>query len=105
MLDIKLWLEEDSDLDTDHPLYSFKFIQLKAQNGYRLHIHDLSNNKSFISQNLKAVHVGLLGRKFDFFSPSGSEVQSESAYKLSKINLYSVTDLQHYDVTLCMTMF
>ena len=30
--DINLWLEEDSDLDTDHPLYSFKFIQSKAQN-------------------------------------------------------------------------
>ena len=32
VLDIKLWLEEDSDLDTDHPLYSFKFVQSKAQN-------------------------------------------------------------------------
>ena len=30
--DIKLWLEEDSDLNTDHPLYPFKFIQSKAQN-------------------------------------------------------------------------
>ena len=26
VLDIKLWLEEDSDLDTDYPSYSFKFI-------------------------------------------------------------------------------
>ena len=32
VLDIKLWLEKDSDLDTNHPLYSFKFIQSKAQN-------------------------------------------------------------------------
>ena len=32
VLDIKLWLEEDSDLDTDRPLYSFRFIQSKAQN-------------------------------------------------------------------------
>ena len=32
VLDIKLRLEEDSDLDTDCPLYSFKFIQLQAQN-------------------------------------------------------------------------
>ena len=32
VLDIKLWLEEDSNLDTDHPLYSFKFIHSKAQN-------------------------------------------------------------------------
>ena len=32
VLDIKLWLEEDSDLDTDCPLYSFNFIQSMAQN-------------------------------------------------------------------------
>ena len=32
VLSIKLWLEADGDLHTDHPLYSFKFIQLKAQN-------------------------------------------------------------------------
>ena len=32
VLDIKLWLEEDSAFDTDHPLYLFKFIQSKAQN-------------------------------------------------------------------------
>ena len=31
VLDIKVWLEEDSDLDTDRPLYSFKFIQSKTQ--------------------------------------------------------------------------
>ena len=27
VLDIKLWLEEDSDLDRNDSLYSFKFIQ------------------------------------------------------------------------------
>ena len=32
VLHIKLWLEEDRDLDTDHLLYSFKFIQSKVQN-------------------------------------------------------------------------
>ena len=32
VLDIKLWLKEDSNLDTYHPLYSFKFIQSEAQN-------------------------------------------------------------------------
>ena len=31
-LDIKLWLEEDGDLNTNDHLYSFKFIQSKAQN-------------------------------------------------------------------------
>ena len=31
VLDIKLWLEEDSDLNRNDPLYSFKFIQSKAQ--------------------------------------------------------------------------
>ena len=30
--DVKVWFEGDSDLDTDCPSYSFKFIQLKAQN-------------------------------------------------------------------------
>ena len=30
-LDIKLWVEEDSELNTNHLLYSLKFIQLKAQ--------------------------------------------------------------------------
>ena len=32
VLVIMLWLEEDSDLDTNHPLYSFRFVQSKAQN-------------------------------------------------------------------------
>ena len=36
----------------------------------------ISNNKSFIFQNLKV--VGSLGRKFDFFSHSGFEIQSDS---------------------------
>ena len=32
VLDIKLWLEKDSDLNTYHPLYLFYFIQWKVQN-------------------------------------------------------------------------
>ena len=32
VLDIKLWLEEDDDLNRNDPLYSFKFIQLNARN-------------------------------------------------------------------------
>ena len=35
----------------------------------------ISNNKSFIFQNLKV--AGPLGGKFDFFSPSGFEIQSD----------------------------
>ena len=31
VLGIKLWLEEDSDLNRNDPLYSLKFIQSKAQ--------------------------------------------------------------------------
>ena len=31
VLSVKLWLEEDGDLNRNDPLYSFKFIQLKAQ--------------------------------------------------------------------------
>ena len=32
VLGIKLWLEENGGLNTDDPSYSFKFIQLEAQN-------------------------------------------------------------------------
>ena len=32
VLDIKLWLEEGGDLNSDHRLYSFKFIRWRAQN-------------------------------------------------------------------------
>ena len=32
VLDMKLWLEGDDDLHTDHPLYLFKFIQSQAEN-------------------------------------------------------------------------
>ena len=39
-------------------------------------------NNSFITQNLKA--VGPLGGKFDFFSPSGFEIQSDFDYRTSK---------------------
>ena len=31
VLGIKLWLEEDGDLNRNNPLYSFRFIQSKAQ--------------------------------------------------------------------------
>ena len=36
VLGIKLWLEEDGDLNRNDPLYSFKFIQSKAQNQYKM---------------------------------------------------------------------
>ena len=32
VLGMKLWLEEDGDLNRNDPLYSFQFIQLKAHN-------------------------------------------------------------------------
>ena len=32
LLDVKLWLEEDGNVNTHHPLYLFIFIQLRAQN-------------------------------------------------------------------------
>ena len=32
VLGIKLWLEEDSDLNRNDPVYSFKFNQSKVQN-------------------------------------------------------------------------
>ena len=57
-------------------------------------IYLISNNKSFISQNFKV--VGLLGGKFDFFSPSGFEIQSDFDYRTSKIKFYSVRALKCY---------
>ena len=36
VLSIKLWLEENSDLNRNDPLYSFKFIQSKDQNWYKM---------------------------------------------------------------------
>ena len=38
--DIKLWLEEDSDLDTDHP---FVFIQIHSMSSFS---HSLISNKA-----------------------------------------------------------
>ena len=32
LLDVKLWLEEHGNVNTHHPLYSFIFIQSRAQN-------------------------------------------------------------------------
>ena len=54
----------------------------------------ISNNKSFISKNLKV--VGPLGGNFDFFSPSGFEIQSDFDYRTSKIKFYSVRALKCY---------
>ena len=84
---------------------SFKFIQSKAQNLYKmlssfsfnlnfLCIFVISNNKSFIYQNLKV--VGPLGGKFDFFSSSGFEIQSDFVYRTVKFKIYSVRALKCY---------
>ena len=54
----------------------------------------ISNNKSFISQTWKAVDP--LGRKFDFFSSSGFEIQTDFDYRTSKIKFYSVRTLKCY---------
>ena len=54
----------------------------------------ISNNKRFISQNLKV--AVLLEGKFDFFSPSGFEILSDFDYKTSKFKLHSVRALKRY---------
>ena len=54
----------------------------------------ISNNKSFISQNLKACRS--LERKVRFFSPSGFEIKGVSAYRTSNIKFYSVRALKCY---------
>ena len=82
VLGIKLWLEEDGDLNRDDPSYSSNSLfSSKLKIDTKCHhllaitlctiqqleffcIFVISNNKSFISQNLKA--EGPLGRKFNF---------------------------------------
>ena len=54
----------------------------------------ISNNKSLISENLKV--VGPFGEKFDVFSLSGFEIQSDFDHKISKIKLYSARALKHH---------
>ena len=47
-----------------------------------------------MSQNLRV--VGPLGGKFDFFSPSGFEIQSVFDYRTSKFKFDCVRDLNCY---------
>ena len=54
----------------------------------------INNNKSFITQNLNV--VGPLAVKFDFFSLSGSEIQSDFDHGTLKIKFYSVRALKCY---------
>ena len=54
----------------------------------------ISNNKSFISQNLKV--VGPLRGGFDFSGPSGFEIQSDFDYRTLNIKCYSVRALKFY---------
>ena len=53
-----------------------------------------SNNKSFVSQNVRV--VGPLGGKFAFFSHLGFEIQSDFDYRTPKIKFYSVRALKCY---------
>ena len=61
---------------------------------WKFFIFVISNNKSFISQNLKV--VGPLGGKLDFLSTSGFEIQIDFDYRTSKIKFYSVKALKCY---------
>ena len=54
VLDIKLWLEENCNLDTDRLLYSFKFTESNAQNCHQVlssfshnFISHIANQKTF----------------------------------------------------------
>ena len=74
--------------------FSYNFYIQQSKLFENLYIFSISNNKSFISQNFKV--VGPLGGKFDFFSLSGFEIQSNFDHKISKIKLYSVRALKHH---------
>ena len=95
-------------VQTEITLYSFKFIQSKAQNWYKMlssfshnfisniaklnffHIFVFSNNKSFIFKILKSCRS--LGKKIWFFSPSGVKFKAiliaepqKSSFTLSEL--------------------
>ena len=82
VLGIKLWLEKDGDFNRNDPLYSFKFIQSKAQIDTKCYhllaitsyptqqtlnfcIFVISNNKSFIFPTVESCRS--LERKVRFF--------------------------------------
>ena len=71
--------------------FSYNFISNKLEN---FGIFVISNNKSFIFQNLKV--VGPLGGKLDFFSRSGFEIQSDLDYRTSAVKFYSFRALKCY---------
>ena len=83
-------------LKIDTKCYHLLAITLYPTQLENVCIFVISNNKSLISQNLKV--VGPLGGKFDFdfFSPSGFEIQSYFDYRTSKFKFYSVRALKRY---------
>ena len=54
----------------------------------------ISNKKSFMSQNLKVVDP--LGGKFNFVSPFGFEIESDSDNRSSEIKFCSIRALKCY---------
>ena len=72
--------------------FSHNFISNIANAKFCMFI--INKNKSFLSQNLKA--VGSLGGKFDFFTSSGFEIQIDFGYKISNFKLCSVRALKRY---------
>ena len=73
--------------------FSHYFIS-SIRNFKNFYIFVISNNKSFIFQNLKV--VGPLREKFDFFCHSGFEIQSDFDYGSLKIKFYFVRALKCY---------
>ena len=72
--------------------FSYNFIKSNIAKLEKFCIFVISNNKSFIPQNLKV--AGPLGGKFDFFSLSGFEIQSDLDYRTSTIKCYSFRALK-----------
>ena len=81
---------------SEHDKFPWGRIKLHIQHSKpeKFVIFVISNNTSFISQNLKVVEH--LRGKFDFFSPSGFETQSDFHCRTSKIKFYSVRALKCY---------
>ena len=53
VLGIKLWLKDDGDVNRNYPLYSFKFIQSKVQNGYKM----LSSFSCILMSNIANLEI------------------------------------------------
>ena len=79
-------------IDTKCYIYNYRYFQYSKLENFCIFV--ISNNKSFISKNMK--FVGPLVGKLNLFSPSEFEIQSDLDYRTSKSKFYSIRALKCY---------